>query len=145
VAETDKKTLDLIKDVQRKKAEISKIEKPNWKTNCAFVYVEGRLNDAINIHVESDVRNLIKMASFIIEKERFYDIACKELNVEAPEFLWNGFSKQDWLDDIKSRIDKIQIGKKRTKLESLESRLNAIISPELRVELELQAIMDELS
>ena len=57
---------------------------------------------------------------------------------------WNGFSVNDWIDDIKTRINKVQIASKKVKLEHLESRLNAIISPELRAEMELEAISAEL-
>lgn len=42
------------------------------------------------------------------------------------------------------RIMKIQIASEKEKLESLETRLNKIISPEKRAELELEAIEAEL-
>lgn len=141
---TDQKTLGLIKDIQRRKEEISKLEKPNWKTNCSFSYVEGRLNDSVNIHVESDIQNLVKIAGFLMGLERDYSDAGDELNIKTPCFTWSGFNISDWLEDIKTRIDKIQITSKKKKLEILEGRLNAIISPELRAELELQSIQEEL-
>lgn len=41
-------------------------------------------------------------------------------------------------------MDKIQIQDKRKKLEKLESRLEKIITPELRAKMELEAITAEL-
>ncbi len=147
-ATTDQKTLDLIKEVQNRKAEISKLERPNWKTNCSFSFVEGS-STTVNIHVESNVKNLIGYAAHLIEKERSYNSAATTLGLDGaesvPPFTWSGFSVNDWLDDIKTRINKIQISFKKKKLEILESRLNAVISPELKAELELQAIANELS
>ena len=142
---TDQKTLDLIKEVERQKAEISKIERPNWKTNCSFSYVEGNAANLTNIHVESNVKNLVCIAAFLRDRETSYDQTALLLGVDAPKFSWNGSSVSDWLEDIKMRINKIQINSKKQKLELLENRLNAIISPELRAEMELQKIESELS
>lgn len=141
---TDQKTLDLIEDIKNRKKEISQLERPNWRTNCTFSCVEGKLNDAINLHVEKSVKNLIVYASYLRDKERSYNETALALGVEAPAFSWNGFSVSDWCEDIRMQINKIQIASKKVKLEQLESRLSAIISPELKRELELQAIEDEL-
>lgn len=144
-AGTDQKTLDLIALVAKQKAEISKAEKPNWKTNCSFSYVEGRAVDTISLHVETDVRKLIGIAAFLQDKEVSYKRAATDLGVEnPPEFVWGNSPVADWIEDLKARIGKIQIAVKKKKLEALEGRLNAIISPELRAKLELEAIAAEL-
>lgn len=144
---TDQKTLDLIKEVARRKAEIAKADRPNWKTNCSFACPElGSGGTTINLHVEGSVRMLINYAAFVLSRERAYTAAALGLAVDnPPEFEWCGFSAGDWIEDIKTRINKIQIASKRKSLETLESRLNAIISPELRAELELEAIANELN
>jgi hypothetical protein len=141
---TDQRTLNLIKEVNRQKNEISQAERPSWITNCSFSYSEGRQNDQINLHVESKVQTLILIAAFLSEKSRTYYEAAGQLGVDAPQFTWSGYSVNDWLSDIKSRINEIQIASKRKKLEALEARLNAIVSPELRAEMESEAIMGEL-
>lgn len=145
MAKTDKKTLDLIKEVTRQKAEITKIEKPNWRTNCSFSYHENRQNEAINLHVETNVKTLICIAAFLQDKESSYKKAAESLGVESPDFTWNGYSVTDWIEDLKMRINKIQIESRKKKLATLETRLNALISPEMRAELELEAIASELS
>lgn len=145
-AKTDSKTLELIKEVNRQKSEITKAEKPNWITTCTFSYTQGANGSAsaTNLHVETDIRNLVCIASFLMDKERSYNEAATKLGVEAPAFVWQGFSVKDWTEDIKMRINKIQIASKRKKLEALEARLNTIISPELRAHMELEAIESEL-
>lgn len=144
MAKTDKKTLDLINEVKKQKADIAKADRPQYRTNCSFAYVEGS-SQTTNIQVESNIRNLICIASFLIDKEMSYKEAAKTLGVEsAPEFTWGGFTTADWIEDLKTRITKAQIAIKRKKLEVLEDRLNKIISPDLRAELELAAITEEL-
>jgi len=140
---TDSKTLELIQQVKRQKEDIAKAERPNWTTNCSFSYTE-QSRDAVNIHVEANIRNLVCIASFLVEKEKSYKETAKVLGVDAPDFSWQGFAVKDWLEDIKMRINKVQIASKKKKLEALEGRLNAIISPELRAEMELEAIEAEL-
>lgn len=143
MAKTDEKVLQLIKDVAKQKKEISIAEKPNWITNCSFKFVEG--GPALNLHVESDIRTLIGVAAYLQEKSQGYARAAETLGLtDFPHFSWGGSSVEDWVRDIKSRIGKIQVAAKKKKLEELESRLNAIVSPDLRAELELEAISAEL-
>lgn len=146
MAATDKKTLELIAQVKAKRAAIAKAEKPSYKTNCSFSYIEGNRGTAINIHVETDLKKLILIAAFLTERNGSYqNVALKILGVDKPpDFTWDGFTVDEWVGDIKQRIAKIQISTEKKKLEGLEERLNKIISPEKRAELELEAIAAEL-
>lgn len=139
--ETDDKTLKLIEQIKLQKQEIAKAERPNWATNCSF---SAPNMGTTNLHVETDIRHLVSIAAFLVESEKNYYETAKLLGVEAPSFVWQGFTAKEWLEDIKTRINKVQIASKKKKLESLEARLNAIISPELRAKMELEAIEAEL-
>lgn len=141
--QVDEKTLQLMAQVNKQKEEIAKAEKPNFSTNCAFSYT-GKANDTINLHAERYVENLINMAGFLHDKEKSYNNAELLLDIKGPPFKWLGYSVEEWLGDIKLRINKIQITSKKKKLEALESRLNAIISPDLKRTMELEAIAKEL-
>lgn len=136
VQNTDQKTLDLIKEVNKRKAEIALAEKPYWLTNCSFYYDENNKNNAVNIQVESSVKKLVSIAAFVLDKEESFKRAAVRLDIETPDFTWDGFTVDSWIEDLKMRINKIQVANKRKKLEMLESKLNAIISPKLRTELE---------
>lgn len=140
----DKNVLNLIEEVKRRKSDIAKAERESFKTNCQFSYTDGKNPDTINIHVESSVKNLICIAAFLREAESSYSSAAFNLGVDAPPFTWSGFKVSDWLEDIKIRINKIQISNMRRGLEVLEARLNAIISDDLRTRMELDAITQEL-
>ena len=144
MAKTDDKTLDLIREVARQKAEIASAERPDWKTNQTFSYNEN-MSGAINLGTVSKVGMIIEMAAFLLTRQTYYDEAAKTLGVEdPPEFSWCGYSAKDWMSDFKSRINKIQIAAKKRKFEALEERLNKIISPEKRAEMELEAIERDL-
>lgn len=135
---TDKQIQELFKIVQQKKSAIIKAEKPNWQTNCSFGY-DKNSSVRINIQVSSDIVELIQVLSFLLRNEQFYFEASKILGVES-EFQWMGYTLEQWKSDIQTRIDKIQISAKKKELEQLESRLNLLISPELKTEMELAEI-----
>lgn len=141
---TDKKILALIEDINRQKRDIAAAEKSEWKTNQAFPYQEGSAN-VVQLNVERDVGKLVKIASFLRATENAYNDTARALGVDAPAFTWSGYSIHDWLSDLKNRINRLQIDSKRKKLESLDQRLNSLVSPELRARLELEAIESELS
>lgn len=142
---TDDQILKLINEVKTRKAEIAKLEKPNWKTNCSFSYVQDSLQNSTNLHVESNISKLVSILAFLVVSERNYNTVSKDFNIDAPDFQWNGYSVADWTEDIKLRIEKINITTKRKKLDELECRLSGIITPELKAKLELEAITAELS
>jgi hypothetical protein len=140
----DETTLKLIEEVKRRRLEISKAERSTWLTNSSFAYVEGSSN-TVNIKVVADLKQLISIAAFLKGQEANYKAAATELGVESPPvFTWGGFSLSDWMEDLKTRIAKIQLESKRQKLAALEARLDAVISPELKREMELAKIAEEL-
>lgn len=138
MANTDEQVQKLFAIVQQKKKEISKAEKPDWKTNCTFSYSRHG-NDRINLQVTSDVDELINMLAFLIEKEKAFNEAKVLLGVDN-EFKWMGFTFEEWKYDIQTRLTKSQISKKKKELETLETRLNGLISPELKAKWELEEI-----
>ena len=134
-------TLNLMDEVKRRKQEIAEIEHPVWRTNMSYRDNENNGNSAINLHVVSDVRQLLIIASTLACLEEYYKDTARIMEVNpVPDFKWCGFTTEDWMADIALRIKKIQIKAKKEELEDLETRLNAIISPELRTKLELEAI-----
>ena len=135
---TDKQVQELFKIVQQRKQEIAKAEKPNWITNCSFGYDKDS-SQRYNIQTMSNVDDLISILAFLMDKESSFNQAAKELDVDN-KFTWMNYSVEDWKSDIHTRINKIQISKKKNELETLEGRLDKLISPELKAEMELAEI-----
>lgn len=132
----------LFEVVQAQKAEISKAEKPNWLTNCSFSY-DGNSSNRINLRTVSDVNELSHILAHIIGKERDVQEANKLLGINA-EFEWMGFTKDDWVNDIKTRVTQILLTQRKKELEDYEVRLNRLVSKEVREQMELAEIMKGL-
>ncbi len=130
MAEIDKIVQDLFKVVQVKKDEIAKAEKPNWQTNCAFGFYPDT-SQRLNLQVLSEVSELVSILAFLIDKNKSFDEAQEILGTNLT-FKWLGYTFDQWKSDIKTRLDKIQISKKKKELGELEIRLDKLISPELK-------------
>lgn len=135
---TDAKVQLLIQEVAKRKEEIKKAEKPNWITNCSFRYDEGRA-EGFNIQTITDTDKFVHALAFLKTRAGAYDEAAAELGLKG-EFKWLGYTLEDWTTDFKTRVDKVNITKKKKELELLESRLDKLISPELKAQMELEEI-----
>jgi hypothetical protein len=143
VKTTDEKVRELFDLVQSKKLVIEKAERPCWKTSGNFGYSANSAHDRTTIATVTDVRKIVEMYAFIMDRKDKSESAAKDLGVEY-NFTWLGFSVDEWKEDFQTRVNQISVQEKRKELAELESRLNAIISPELKSQMELEAIAELL-
>lgn len=136
---TDELVKELFDSVQEKKLAIEKAERPCWETSGNFGYSANSGHDRVNIQTVTDARKLVEMYAFLIDREEKSESAAKDLGVDY-KFTWLGFSVDEWKNDFQTRVNQISIQEKRKELSEIESRLNAIISPELKAQMELEAI-----
>ena len=131
--------------VAKRKAEISEIESSKWVTNCVFNIRGGSSNvsDVINIQTLSKVEDVIRVAAVLIRVQDAFEKAAKALG-EKTKFSHQGYSAEQWMQDFKTRIQKIRLGEKRKKLKELELRLDGLLSPELKRQLELERVAKEI-
>lgn len=143
----DKKVEELFAVVQKQKEEVEATEKEtkqSWKTNCSFFITASQVTLGNPINIQTANEDTIRMVVHSILTYRRVDgVASKLLGVE-PIVLLNGFSYDDWITDCKKRIALIQLRAKKTKLAQLEERLNAVVSPEQRRQMEIDAISKSL-
>jgi len=127
--------------IQLKRAAIETVERATWETNCSFL-VPGETT-AINIRTVQNVDYIVSLFASLLGKANLFEQACKELEADV-EFIWQGFTVEQWKKDFKTRIEKIQISKKKDELKDLESRLDKLVSKEKREQMELEAIQRTL-
>lgn len=137
----DKKIVELTEKVNKQKEEIKKADKPSWNTNCLLKYG----TETINLHTTNDVNYLVETASMLINKEKWFNETAKLLDVKVEKFKYFGFTISEWIEDIKTRINKINIIEKKKKLELLQKKLDSLMSHELKTEMELKVIEEELN
>jgi hypothetical protein len=132
---------ELYYKVQEKKAEVETVSsKPNWVTNCAFRY-DNKPNDIFNIQTINDLDTLVHIAGWLTYEEDLYNKGLKVLGLPEKQYTWLTYTPEQWIKDINTRINKINLVDKKVELRVLESRLKKILPPEFERQLELEAIM----
>jgi len=136
---TDVKVKALFDLVQSKKLAIEKAEKPCWETSCNFGYSANSAHDRNDLRTITDVRKIVDMYAFLLDRKEKSTKSAEELGVEY-NFSWLGFKVEEWKSDFQTRVNQISLQDKRKELAEIEARLNAIISPELKAQMELEVI-----
>lgn len=134
----DEMVQKLIGIVQEKKAEIERLGKPTWETNCVFI-IDGKTS---NIRTISTVDKAIELFSHVVTASKIHDETCKMLNVEST-FKFAGFTLEQWTNDFKNVVGTLNINKMKADLAEDEARLDKLVSKEKREELELLALMSK--
>lgn len=126
----DEKILELKNKIKEKKNKLNKINKFTPITNCSLELDEERyninvLNKGVIIHL------LVKLNS--------YKNSAKELEV-LDDYIIGGYKIEDWIDDLKSKLDILSVKDEERKLKVMEDKLNKLLSDDKKVELELNEI-----
>lgn len=138
----DEKISSLFKVVQKKKEEVALVEKEqnqSWLTNCSF---KGFAQNHTNIQTATE--NTIFRLTTELLMFRNTAVEANELLCTKQEIKIDNYSVDEWLQDFKKRIAKIQLASKKAELKNLEDRLNSIVSPEQRRAMELEEITKSL-
>ncbi len=139
----DEVIMELLAKVKTKQAEIKKLGKPSWKTSCTIGFTEA-LSDRVNIQTVTDREKLVAIYSRLLTLEDNWDVANKDLGLDI-EPTHQGKPVADWKADVATRVGQLTIETKKQELKKLEERLDKIVSPEKRREMELEAIQAELA
>ena len=113
-------------------------------TNGKFYWIDNGNTNGIhlNIHVEKDQKELIKVLSFLIARKESYDKAIKLIDLnEAPVFTWCQYNFDAWLHDIKLRVQLINSGKEIKLIKNQMSILEKYFDEEDQLKNDLESIM----
>lgn len=138
----DSKINELFQVLEKQKKDVEATEKAaskKWHTNCSLQFM-GQHPYNIQTASEDVLRNAV--SQLLIHKD-YAKQAADVLNLPVDN-TFAGYTYDHWIEDCKTKIAKIQLRAKKEKLNQLEERLNAIVSPEQRRQMELDAIVKEL-
>lgn len=142
----DKKISELFEVVKKQKAEVEaaeKASKQSWKTNCSIVVPFSSSEQPVNLQTAN--QDKVKSVVMALLKHKEYSAEAESVLGIDSSSKYNGFEYEDWIEDCKKRISVLNIKTKKDKLQELEKRLNGIVSPEQKRQMELDSIMGELA
>lgn len=132
--------LAMFKKVQEMKLRLEKSEKPCWQTNRMFRYSDSSSHGATDIGTVTDARKLVEMLAFLKDRESSYSAAASELGMEVKPFKWLGFTLEEWKSDFSTRVEQLRSSETKKTLAIAEQRLSAVLSPEMKQQLEMEAV-----
>lgn len=130
----DTRVMELKKQVAEKKKLVAKAVKFSPCTNCS-IELDGVRHNLNVLNREQLIGLIVKLNSYAMS-------AC-ELGL-LKEFNISGYNVMDWITDIKAKLNVLIQKEEENKLKALESKLHQLLSSDKKIELEIDAIMEEL-
>lgn len=131
----DDRILALKQTIDEKKASLQKISRFAPETNCKLK-LDGYDS---NLHVMNK-----EELTFLLVKLNMYSDTASKLGV-LKDFKISGFMVEDWIKDIKSKLDIIKYKEENIKLKSMEDKLTSLLSNDKQTELEIDNIEQMLN
>lgn len=128
--ENDILILDLKKQVEEKKSKIGNSTKFNPITNCELVFN----NVKYNIHTLDKQSILLLIVQLSILKDN-----SKKLYPDE-ELILNGYKLEDWITDLQSKFDNLNVKTEKERLKKIEERLNNLLSIDTKINLEINEL-----
>jgi hypothetical protein len=124
----DQRILELKKQIEVKKKELGKTLRFTPITNCS-IEIDG-------IRYNIQVLQKRELTELMI-KLNCYLLSAKDLGVEC---VFTGYNVQDWITDIKSKLEIISRKIEEQSLKLMEDKLSKLLSEGKKVELEINEI-----
>lgn len=124
----DERVLQLKQVIDKKKSELKGSKRFTPLTNCVLDLEEQKYN--LNVLQLDDLQ-------FLLVKLNMYLMSAKNLGI-CLEI--SGYNIEEWITDIKCKIEIFEYKKEEAELKALEVKLDKMLSNEKRTELELDEI-----
>jgi hypothetical protein len=131
----DDKILLLKKQIEEKKAKIGKSQRFTPATNCILNFEGNNYN--------LNVLNTRDQVIPLLVKLNAYAISAEELGL-SEQYSISGYNIEDWVEDLKLRLDFIGVKEEVAKLKAMEAKLDQLLSNDKKIELELEEIANSL-
>lgn len=126
----DQRILILKKQIESKKEKLNKSLRFSPITNCSI--------DVDGVRFNIQVLPRLELISLMVKLNSYMHSAI-DLNV-INEYTISGYKVEDWIEDIKSRIDILSHKDEEKKLKAMEDKLHKLLSDGKKVELEINEI-----
>lgn len=126
----DERILELKEQIAAKKEKLGKSLRFSAVTNC-IIELDGVRQNIQTLSKENLIALLVKVHAYLT--------SAKVLGV-AEQYMISGFKAEEWLTDIRSKIDILSRKEEERALVVMEEKLSRLLSDGKKVELELNEI-----
>lgn len=134
---TDIAVLQLLTKVREKREAIKETAKrPRWETSCTISLGADTAQGRINIQTVRDPQKLVEIAAFLLQRNKWITNGAALLRVPYDN-KYMGYTLNQWLEDLHTRIDMLNVETQKKELDALNKRVDKLVTPEQRREMEL--------
>jgi hypothetical protein len=135
--QNDEKILQLGKLIEEKKKKLKEGGKKKFVpiTNCSLE-IDGGTRYNLNASGKEQL-------TLLLVKLNMYKLSVENLGL-LNDFTISQYKVEDWMTDIKSRLEVLSVQEEESKLRQLEQKLDQLLSEDKRVELEINSIEELL-
>ena len=126
--------LGLKQDIKNKKALLVKVGKFSPITNCSIELFEKRYN--INVLGKNDI--LLLLAQLNSMKKSLSELYPEE------KLVISNFGIDDWILDLKSKFENLNVKIEEERLKVLESKLHNLLSIDTKVSIEIDDLKNQI-
>jgi len=126
----DEKILQLKAQIKEKKSKLKGKKRFTPVTNCSL--------ELRGIRYNLNVSNKEQLTTLLLELNLF-KMSAIDLDLED-EYVVSGFSIDEWIKDIKAKLEIIKYEEEDRKLKLLENKLHVLLSSEKQVSLAIEEI-----
>lgn len=130
MSKNDDRILELKKQVENKKKEIA-------KKNVKFVPETNLVIEINGIKTNINVLNKKDLESLLVILNMYRMSA---VNLEMKDFEISGYKVDQWMNDVKAKINMKTLKNEEAELKRLEEKLDKLLSEDKKTELELDSI-----
>ena len=130
----DSKIMELKLQITKKREQLEGVKKFSPITNCS-IEIDGIRNNIQVLSREQLILLKVKLNSYLM--------SARELGLIS-ECIISRYNIQDWLEDIKSKLDIVSHKDEELKLKRMEGKLDLLLSADKKTELEISEIEELL-
>ena len=130
MSKNDDRILELKKQVENKKKEIAKKNVKFVPETNLVIEING-IKTNINVLNEKDLKSLLVILNM-------YRMSAIDLKMN--DFEISGYKVDQWMNDVKSKINMKTLKNEEAELKRLEEKLDKLLSEDKKTELELDSI-----
>ena len=137
----DEKIVKMQAALAQKKAALEAMDvcsKTPWKTNGAFA-LDGK---TVTLLTASEAM-VLEVATLVLWDSKYRQEAASMLGIVDASKV-QGYPAQDWLEDCKKRTAMLQMKERRAQVDSMQKKLDQLLSPEKRRQLDVLAIEEQM-
>ena len=128
--------------VDKKREEMGPEPRPSWITN-QLLQLDPHNQSKLNLNLLNDEAKCVDAVRLLMLQVQAHDAANEALGTNL-KLVISGYSSDDWIADIKQRLEVIRWKDEKVKLGNMDKKLQALLSEDAKTANAISDIADEL-